>query len=287
MKGKSVFLFSTALSEECFDQILSECKGRTPTYSGVGFDNNIARGLANNGAIEKVVAISFYPIPSWPRYGKLIKKSTQYSEHNLSVFAPTVINLPILKELSYYLGARRYLRRFKFDNDSVVMTSGLYRSLLRCAGFLKRKSLPLVSVVPDIPEIMMTYRNDYSRLRKKLNDIDAKNSAKFRRIIDGFILLSPYMNEIVNTQNAPFCVVDGLVDLSSFPNKSEKSKKPYILYAGKVSGKFGVDKLCAAFQKAELSEYELVICGTSVWRRITTISSISEPFRIKTFLSWK
>ena len=96
-----------------------------------------------------------------------------------------------------------------------------------------------------------------------LNKIDLFFSRKYRRGVDGFVELSPYMNPYANVDNKPFVIMDGLCDLKLLDEVEAKQEVEgkYIMYAGKVSVTFGVDKLVAAFLSAGLQDYSLVICG--------------------------
>lgn len=256
-----IFYFSTALSDEIYNEIVKNSKVFKPTFSGVGFDRNVAIGLSNYAEVK---GISFYPIPSYPKYNKIIQKKNKFSKKNFDCIVPEIFNLPIIKEFSYYYQVLNYVKKnYSFKEENIIIVSGLYRCLLRPARYLKRKyKLKVYAIVPDLPELMITYRKDYSSFRKFLNEIDVKKSQKYRDCVDGFIFLSKYMNIPVNKLNKPVIVVDGLTDIASFPEIYNKRKEKIILYAGKVSSTFGVDKLVNAFIKANLdNNIKLFICG--------------------------
>ena len=257
-----VFYFSTALSDAIYDEVVQQCKRFKPTYSGVGFDRNVAVGLSE---LADVAGLSLFPIPSYPKYKHLWQEARNYEEGRFRCRVPGMLSLPIVKELCFAFNAFRYVKKMrKAKEKQVVLVSGLYRSLLRPASWLKKRfGMSVVAVVPDLPELMITYRKDYSGMRAILNMMDMKCSLHFRKCVDGFVELSRYMNPYVNADGKPFVIMDGLCNLSVLDG-IEATQMPegrFVLYAGKVSTTFGVDKLVAAFLKADVRDCSLVICG--------------------------
>lgn len=256
-----IYYFSTALSDKIYDEIVNESKRFKPTFSGVGFDRNIALGLSEE---VKITGVSLYPIPSFPKFSKLRKEPHSYSIGNFRCYVPSMISLPIVKEYDYSVTAYNYVKDMMHDDEeNVVLISGLYRSLLRPALRLKRTcKVPIFAIVPDLPELMINYRTDYSMLRRLLNNIDMKRNLRYRYAIDGFMVLSEYMNTIVNKYDHPWITIDGLCDITAIDRiKAKKSEKRFILYAGKISRSFGVDILVEGFLNARLPGINLVLCG--------------------------
>lgn len=256
-----VIYLSTALSDEIFSEITEKCKTFKPTFSGVGFDRNVAKGISELVDVEPV---SLYPIPSWPKYRKIKQGAQSFRVGEIDFFAPALFDVPIMKEKSFCKSTIKYIEKKckKGEKFDAVLISGLYRTFLRPARILKKKlGIPVYAIVPDLPELMITYRKDYSFARRIINRIDTKVAQKYRSSIDGFVFLSSYMNEAINDKNKPFVIVDGLCDVDiSLPNEIVKREK-YILYAGKISKKFGVDILVEGFKLANLEEMKLYLCG--------------------------
>lgn len=258
----NIIYLSTALSDEVYNEIVSKCRRFKPTFSGVGFDRNVAMGLSE---MASVTGVSLYPIPSYPRFIHLKQPTRSFMQATFNCLVPWMLSLPIIKEYCYaYNAYREMTRRKKAGETFVILVSGLYRSLLRPALWMKSKyGFKVIAVVPDLPEQMILYRKDYSKVRSVLNKIDLFFSRKYRRGVDGFVELSPYMNPYANVDNKPFVIMDGLCDLKLLDEVEAKQEVEgkYIMYAGKVSVTFGVDKLVAAFLSAGLQDYSLVICG--------------------------
>lgn len=259
MKKLRVFFLSTALSDEIYNTIVADCKRFKPTFSGVGFDRNVALGLSQ---LTQVQGVSLYPLPSYPKYQSIWKSAESYTLDNFHCTVPAMLSLPIIKEYVYYYQAVRYIKKqLQADESAVIVTCGLYRSLLRPARKLKKKfGLPVCAIVPDLPELMITYRKDYSKIRKWLNRQDVKRSWKYRTCADAFVFLSKYMDSQVNIQGKPSLIVDGLCRIPDIQSSEDKTE-PYILYAGKITKQFGVDKLVEGFQATNIPQLRLYLCG--------------------------
>lgn len=257
-----VFYFSTALSDKIYDEVVSNSKRFKPTYSGVGFDRNVAVGLSE---MVNITGVSLFPVPSYPKYSRIMQHTRSYEEGAFKCYVPTIASLPIIKEFFFAFNAYRFVKKNrKVSEKNVILISGLYRSLLRPASWLKKRlGLPIVAIVPDLPELMISYRKDYSGLRSYLNKIDLKRSMNFRKHVDGFVELSKYMEPFANEGLRPFVIMDGLCNLQVLDEVEavKTDNGQYILYAGKVSKTFGVDKLVEAFIKANVEDCKLVICG--------------------------
>ena len=257
-----ILYLSTALSDEVYDDIVRRSKRFKPTFSGVGFDRNVATGLSD---MVNIRGISLYPIPSYPKYSQIYQPSQSYSQGSFDCYIPGMISLPFVKELCFAVKAYKQIRKERKTGEQfVILVSGLYRSLLRPALWAKnRYGIPVVALVPDLPEQMILYRKDYSKLRTILNKWDLSLSKKYRKDIDGFVELSPYMNSYANEEGKPFVIMDGLCNLELLDGveASPAIDTKYIMYAGKVSSTFGVDKLVEAFLSLGSNGYSLVICG--------------------------
>lgn len=256
---KTVYL-STALSDDIFDEIVKQCRSFKPTFSGVGFDRNIGVGLSDHMDVR---GISLFPIPSYPKYQKLFQESRRFSQKGFSAIVASLTNLPVVKEFSYNRFVKKSVKKFIGSEDKIaVVVSGMYRSLLRPARWIKKKYPSVVcTVVPDVPELMSVYRKDYSAVRRLLNRLDAAAGKKIRNCSDGYVFLSPYMDRAVNPGHKPYIIVDGLCENSHTEIETKHEGKPFVMYAGKISRTFGTDRLVKAFLTAGITDCELRLYG--------------------------
>lgn len=277
MKPLHIYYFSTALSDEIYDEIVRESHRFKPTFSGVGFDRNIAMGLSEQ---VKISGVSLYPIPSYPKFSKIRKGAHSFTSGAFDCIVPSMISLPLVKEYGYGVSAfKAVAKKMNPEEENVVLISGLYRSLIRPAKWLKKTfGIPVFAIVPDLPELMITYRKDYSKVRSILNSIDMKRSLAYRKAVDGFVVLSSFMNPVVNKQNCPWTVLDGLCNLEAIDNVAPfVTEERYVLYAGKISSTFGVDKLVNGFLAANIPGLKLVLCGDGDYAPMLREIAQNEP----------
>lgn len=154
-------------------------------------------------------------------------------------------------------------------------------------AFLAAKVLRVktVAIVTDIPSYMNYSKangNLFSKIKKSLYNFLTEN---YLRKFDSYILLTRFMNKVVNKKNKPYIVVEGFSDskLKNTPNEIQnKSHKKIILYAGALHEKFGIKKLLEAFMKLENEEVELWLLGSGDMER-EILSYQNRDSRIKFF----
>ena len=111
-------------------------------------------------------------------------------------------------------------------------------------------------------------KSDLHIFSKIIRQIYKKIISFLENHYDSYILFSEQMNEIVNKQQKPFCVMEGFfnpygLDLSI----EEKFEKKILLYAGSLIENFGIEKIIKAFNKINDPEYELWIAGDGPYRQ--------------------
>lgn len=96
--------------------------------------------------------------------------------------------------------------------------------------------------------------------------ISRKISSILDNGFDGYIFLSPYMNEVVNLKNRPFIVMEGIADEEC--DYGQVEKKRAILYAGGLVEDNGIGILLEGFASCGRSDIELWICGEGTMENI-------------------
>ena len=260
MNDFKIIFLSTALTDEIFKEIVNNCKSFSPTFSGVGFDRNIGEGLSQNA---EVTGVSLYPIPSYPKYSRIIQKENSFVYNSFRATAAALINLPVVKEFSYSRFVKKYIKKtVKKDEKTAVVVCGMYRTLLRPARWIKKRySSAVCTVVPDLPDLMSLYRRDYSGIRKLVNKLDVRAGKNIRSCSDGYVFLSRHMNPLVNAEGKEYIVIDGMCADVKLNKSLKYNGKPFVMYAGKISKTFGVDKLISAFLNSGIDGYELKLFG--------------------------
>ncbi len=261
--------FSTAIDNNTYNRIVESCKKYKPTYSGINFDRKIGLGVSK---YAELIFCSLQSVPSYPKYNLLTRK-VQSMIGKSKLYAPGFINLPMFKTIIFFLKASYFFMKAS-NKGNVVLISGLYTPFLLTSFLLKiftRKKV--ICIVPDLPEIMLNYRKDKSILNKMAQRIFLKLNMTIRSHIDGYIFLTPYMN-IINKKNKDYICIDGLVDTNDYLLSTEEilmykqkyssildDKSFVIMYAGKITEKFGISLLIKSFIEASIEKSLLILHG--------------------------
>lgn len=261
-----ILYIGTVITDETIEKIYKKCKTNKPTMAGILFDRNVAQGVGEYAEIE---AVSLIPVPSYPNCKKIIVKAKKEEYNNIQIKYTTLINLPIIKYIFYIFSLCFYLinwniKNRKEKNKIVILASPDIMFSLPCIilkNILKNK---VISCVTDLPEFTINYRKDTNIIKKKLLNIKNHLYDKVKSKMDGYIFLSKYMNEKVNTDNKPYVVIDGLVNVEEILNneKIEKNKNKVLMYAGGLNVSYGINTLIDAFMKANVENSELWLFGS-------------------------
>lgn len=114
-------------------------------------------------------------------------------------------------------------------------------------------------VITLCSEVSVFRRTDKTSL---VSQISRRISSYFDNSFDGYILLSPYMNEVVNCKQRPYLVMEGIVDGHKEIECNQTCRA--ILYAGGLTEDNGILILLEGFVEAECLDVELWICGEGV-----------------------
>jgi glycosyltransferase involved in cell wall biosynthesis len=98
--------------------------------------------------------------------------------------------------------------------------------------------------------------------------------------LDGFILLTQQMNDVVNPHKKPHMIMEGLVELESSTSDSQaviKSHPPTILYAGALRKEYGLDALLEGFSALLRPDVRLVVYGAGPYSAEIVSASKADP----------
>lgn len=168
------------------------------------------------------------------------------------------INLPGFRQLILLFKAFFYTLCHK--NVDVAICDILNVSIL--IGMLiacRLRRIPIVGIVTDVP----------GKLAEKETSIINRIDAFFMHRLDGYVLLTQYMNKIVNPYNKPYVVIEGQVDssMNNIPNELYDKCDPNILmYAGSIKKIYGIKKLTEAFIAVNRPDWVLDVYGDGDFR---------------------
>ena len=229
------------------------------------FDLNLILGLSVH---NNVLAISEPPVASYPRSNCLYyNRNEDVLSKNLKIKYIKLLNLFVIKTLMIMVTIFFETIIFCILNkkkESVILLGYLsFYISLPTMLIAKIFNIKIFVMVPDIPKYMDTYSNTKSIIRNKLSNLLSNLNKLFENNFDGYVLLTEYMNELVNLNKKPYIVMEGFVikETVSTTDNAHKDPKNIVMYAGTLHEKYGIKKLIDAFQLINIDNCELWIYG--------------------------
>lgn len=234
--------------EKLFDSLVAH--GSKSSHARQQFETNLIDGLQMQTDIDSLYLISYLPqvkslqkkFGSEGNYkGLKIKYLWCNKKNPLAVIKTIVINLSKIFSLSKKSGVR------------IVVTYGA--NPLHIIPVFVLKKLCGLKIISICSEISMFRRKENIGIATK---VSRKISGAFENGFDGYILLTEYMNEIINKKKAPFLVLEGMVRKREI---NEIMKQNAVLYAGGLTRDNGIDILLKGFRNMQRQDIKLWICG--------------------------
>lgn len=149
----------------------------------------------------------------------------------------------------------RFIREWgKGKKEKIVLTYSVNPIHVIPLYWLKKRNN--IKVITLCSEVSVLRRKDNISCASR---VSRKISALLDNSFDGYILLTPYMNEIVNQKKRPYMVMEGIA--SKIENLEASERRKAILYAGGLTEDNGIKILLEGFVKLNRSDIELWICG--------------------------
>lgn len=259
IKEKRVVYVSRLIDQTSFAKLFTNQLTR-PGQQGPKFHRLLIQGLLRNG--YNVGAVSGPPVTSHNCGKKLVCLKHQIIDGISYRYAPT-INIPIIRNISQFIYAFIAVLGQCICGETIVLCDVLqgsisYAAMLACR--LTHKTC--IGIVTDLPGLLVTGAS--KRYTRMVN-----------RIIDGctrYVLLTEYMNSIVNRFNKPYVVIEGISDSQAIYDEcdevSSTSEKQVCMYAGMIEEKYGVKTMVEAFIAAQIPDAELHVYGNGTYSTV-------------------
>ena len=255
MQEMEILYISPLISRKKLD-IIHQKTNKGPGYAVQKFNRLIAKGLVYNGVAVK--SLSIPPLPYslsraiWCNYPCEIEDGIQYR------YFP-FLNIPIIKHVCIFLYAFIYVLFWgrQKHNERCLICDVL--TISACMGAVlaaKINKLLTVGIMTDMPGLMVDLNNKsfFIQLASYLN---RWYLSKFR----SYVFLTEQMN-IVNKNNCPYIVMEGLVDSEMRVSKNNgKYEKTIIIYAGGLDERYGLKMLVEGFMLVNIKDTELWLYG--------------------------
>lgn len=258
-------------------------------YQGNNFQMAMLEGLKNQlKPTEALSILNVLPVGAYPScYGKLILKRREYPEDSLTEIG--CVNVPPLKQWGRAMGARRAITKWmkKSKENRTLLIFSQYTPYLKAYRHVKR-AFPDAKACVIITDLPNEWGIDTGRrgLLKRLEARDGRQSLKLLEYVDGYVLLTEAMREVLPMEGKRYCVVEGLIlpqpEISKEAPPEPIEGRKVALYTGTLNREFGVGTLVEAFRGDELNDCELWLCGRGDMEKDIEAAAADNP-RIRYF----
>ncbi len=132
--------------------------------------------------------------------------------------------------------------------------------------------IKVVAAITDLTEsIYEILTPNWGNLKRKLYRVKQKMDAKSIQNYDGYIYISDAMDKIVNPKHKPSICIEAIVDDSEwahFKNEYRDSEIRKVVYAGKLSAQFGIEKLIEVIRLIQRCNVSFDIYGSGPYESI-------------------
>jgi len=202
-------------------------------------------------AIEDVHVDCITTLPISHRcYKKRIIRSEREVVDGVSFQYCGCLNYPVIRTLTVGRRMRAHVKKYlrtHAGEQIVVLCDGLIGEANALVSLLRRKKVPAVALVTDVPNIVCDM-NRGRGLRSLLSNVYGKRASRLLCDFDGYVFLTEQMNEVCNPHKRPYTIMECIVtplDIDAIPARS-LADRPVALYAGKLHSDFGVLTLAQA-----------------------------------------
>lgn len=238
--------------------MLRKVCGSNPGYAIQKFSKLITTGLIKNGVSVDVLSVISVSSKSSK---KVFWNEDNENEDGVFFWYVPFINLPLLRQVcitvvsfikTLFWGARD-------RKDKCLICDALCRS--GCIGSLlasKLLGLKSVGIMTDMPG-MVTKGVKNKRLKKIITSINLQ----YFKWFDSMVYMTQQSNDLLNTNNKPYIIMEGSVDYGLLDEVIEKNNNQTrdIVYAGCIHKRHGLDLLVKAFTKLEGEDLRLILFG--------------------------
>lgn len=264
---KIALLFGIFPNED-YKDIVDNSKG-VIQYAADALQKSLVEGFSY--FIPGITIINLPYIGSYPkRYLKFWspKGDFKYVNNNGICICGTNVrfcNLFGYKLFSRFMNAYKELKSWceKSKGEKIVVIYAIHTPFIEACVKLKKKyKIKIVLIVPDLPEYM---GGQNSFIRNKLRQLNHKILTNLYPSIDGFVLLSKYMTELLPVQDKPWTVVEGIFNNAAddvlIDINKENDKIKTIFYSGTLAKRYGILNLVEAISSMDDENVRLIICG--------------------------
>lgn len=222
---------------------------------------NIVRGLQGDVDIINPLFLGNFP----KEYKKVFipKKKWSHKKGSYNV-SPSTINLFGIKQLYRLITLSREILKWIKQNhgDAVILVYSMNTSFLyslKIAMLLSNIKIPACLIIPDLPYFYINNKGK-NRIYSFLKRIDWKLMLGSLKNIDGFVLLTEQMKDMLRIGDKPYIVSEGICSMEKTTIHKNIQDKSFT-YTGTLDREFGVIELVKNFLQCAESDWILNIAG--------------------------
>jgi glycosyltransferase involved in cell wall biosynthesis len=235
--------------------------------AGFTFHSMIQRGLLENGC--HVHSLVGRPVSHRFHRGRFWRRVRSNPEPGLSVDHLAFPNLRGIKQAwlaaSFAVHAHRWERRTRGATRRAMIVDGAYVSVMPgVLRSLRGSDVVALGLFADLYSYMADVTDASRRKVTPVHAVARRAVAASRAMLDGYVVLTDLMADVVNPEGKPYIVMEGLVDVrDSQPEGKppEKTPHPTVLYSGALRKEYGVETMLQGFQAWDEPTAELVLFG--------------------------
>lgn len=277
----NILYISSVCAQKRFDSLVTQ--GRIiGQFQNQKFHNLLLKGLNETNDIS-INVVSFYPIN---RIKGLKLEYEEEVEEGVRYVYPAYTNKPVLHHIGKFRGTYRFLSHNRHQDSIIVCNIMNFDECLAALVFRFFHSIKICAITADIPGITSgSGKKDGAWWKRAMNRVVYPFYKMMSSRYDAYMFLAKAMNNVVNSRNKPYVVVEGLADLSmGKENNTIHNKYPLktMMYAGGLHREYGIELLVDAFRKLKDDNIELHLFGKGNYEN--ELSKIAaEDKRIKYF----
>ena len=249
--------------------------GTTSSHASQKFNRMMVQGLVENGC--HVETISQRIVANIDKDDLIVDPEIEDSVK--FVYLPRKMNRIYNRIATIWNAYRKIIRWHKEHPKGIIMCDIILGELaLAVCMAKKRKKIFSIAIVTDVPVVRAGER------RKGLRALPfkLKNATIFK--FDSYVFLTEQMNDLLNPQNKPYVIIEGLADKTvlELPNELEKKYQEKVcIMAGLLENIYGVDILLKAFEQVVCPGARLRFYGKG-----SSVNAIIEAGKIDSRISF-
>lgn len=262
----NILYVSTVCSEKVLDYIF-ETSIKKPIQSIQKFHRLLVQGLGlQSGDTVFVETLSSVPVIPNNHKRKIWLLPSEKHKNVTYKYIP-FINIKYLKNITIFINT--FFKTLAYNlskrNQGKIVICDILNTTITFAALLACKVTftKTIAIVTDVPGLLMD--KPHQKKDKWLSVISSSITSFMLHRFDGYILLTDQMNSVVNPNNRPYIIMEGLVDIEmshSSPTLELKHPEKVLIYAGGLYQKYGIKMLIDAFKMLKDPNLRLHLYGT-------------------------